>query len=80
MRYYLAHNEIDVFHYGKIDGNQEIETGLEFLEFYNTIEELNGRLIVFSLSFTNTENVDNLIIEDGNGLLPFFDGELNPLI
>jgi len=38
--YYLATNEIDVFHYGEIEDGMDIVTGQPILLFYNTKEEL----------------------------------------
>lgn len=55
MKYYLAHNEIDVFHYGKLEDGQEIETGQPVLEFFETIDTLNERLNIFNLTFTDNE-------------------------
>ena len=40
MKWYLATNEIDVFHYGSMEEEWEITTGQPNLFFYNTKEEL----------------------------------------
>lgn len=40
MKWYLATNEIDVFHYGTMEEEWEIATGQPNLFFYNTKEEL----------------------------------------
>jgi len=40
MKWYLATNEIDVFHYGTIEEEWQITTGQPNLFFYNTKEEL----------------------------------------
>ena len=38
--YYLATNEVDIFHYGQIEDGMEVTTGQPNLFFYNTKEEL----------------------------------------
>ena len=40
IKWYLATNEIDVFHYGSMEEEWEITTGQPKLFFYNTKEEL----------------------------------------
>ena len=40
ITYYLATNEVDVFHYGELLEGMEISTGQPNLFFYNTEEEL----------------------------------------
>jgi DNA-dependent RNA polymerase auxiliary subunit epsilon len=55
MKYFLAHNETDVFHYGEITEEQFVQTGQPHLEFFNTLNELKERL-----SFFNIEYVQNI--------------------
>lgn len=43
-KYYLAHNELDVFHYGELLSLQLVATGQTYLEIFNTKNELNDRL------------------------------------
>jgi hypothetical protein len=40
MRYYLATNEKDIFHYGGLEDGQEVKTGQPILIVVNTVEEL----------------------------------------
>ena len=51
MRYFLAHNEIDVFHYGELLEGQVIETGQPFLEYFNTLDELKDRLVILGVEY-----------------------------
>lgn len=76
MKYYLAHNEIDVFHYGKLEDNQEIETGQPFLEFFETIDILNERLTPFNLTFTDNENINIEILNDSFDLPDLLDAPI----
>jgi hypothetical protein len=56
MSYFLAHNETDVFHYGELLEGQVIETGQPHLEYFNTLQELKGRLAFFNVEYV--ENID----------------------
>ena len=47
MKYFLAHNEIDVFHYGQISEEQSVTTGQPILKFFDTSEELNLELSIY---------------------------------
>ena len=40
MKWYLATNEIDIFHYGSMEEGWQITTGQPNLFFYNTKDEL----------------------------------------
>lgn len=51
MKYFLAYNEDDVFHYGKLGNDQEIKTGQPILKFFNTIDELNSELSQYGKKF-----------------------------
>jgi hypothetical protein len=44
MRYFLAHNGIDIFHSGKLEEEMVVGTGQPYLEYFNTVEELILRL------------------------------------
>ncbi len=44
MRYFLAHNGVDVFCYGHLEEGSEVATGQPNLEYFNTLEELILRL------------------------------------
>ena len=56
MRYFLAHNETDVFHYGEILDEQKIQTGQPFLEFFIELKELTNRLSSFGVTYQNNDN------------------------
>lgn len=43
-KYYLAHDGLDIFHYGELLSSQVVATGQPFLEIFNTENELNDRL------------------------------------
>jgi hypothetical protein len=67
MKYYLAHNETDVFHYGEITEEQQITTGQPNLEFFDTLEELKDRLSFFNVEFKDNESsIDEINIEEPN--------------
>jgi hypothetical protein len=56
MSYFLAHNATDVFHYGELLEGQEITTGQPNLEYFETLEELKERLLVFGVVYNDTNN------------------------
>ena len=64
MRWYLATNEIDVFHYGTIEEEWEITTGQPNLFFYNSKEELIAILESYEQQYQEPTIVENLILED----------------
>jgi len=49
--FYLAHNEIDVFHYGSLQEGQTVTTGQPFLEYFETKQELIDRLLVLGQEY-----------------------------
>jgi hypothetical protein len=57
--YYLATNEIDVFHYGEMEDGMDIVTGQPILLFYNTKEEL-----IITLESYGQQYQELVIIED----------------
>jgi hypothetical protein len=59
MKWYLATNEIDVFHYGKMEDNMDIVTGQPILLFYNTKEEL-----IIALELYGQQHQEPILIED----------------
>ena len=59
MIYYLATNEIDVFHYGSMEEEWQITTGQPMLFFYNTKEEL-----VTALELYRQQYQEPILIED----------------
>jgi hypothetical protein len=60
MKYYLAHNEIDVFHYGELKDGQVIETGQPYLEFFDNLNDLKIRVNSFGLEFDENYNSNDL--------------------
>jgi hypothetical protein len=54
MKYYLAHNGNDVFHYGKLEDGQEIKTGQPILKFFDTAEELDFELSLYNIEIEKT--------------------------
>ena len=64
MRWYLATNEIDVFHYGTIEEEWEITTGQPNLFFYNSKEELIAILESYEQQYQEPTIVENVILED----------------
>ena len=56
MRYFLAHNETDVFHYGELLEGQVVETGQPHLEYFNSLNELKQRLSFFNIVYIENIN------------------------
>jgi hypothetical protein len=44
MKYYLATNEIDIFHFGEIEEEWVLTTGQPKVYYFNTEEELINKL------------------------------------
>ena len=65
MKYYLAHNETDVFHYGKITEEQQITTGQPILLFFDTEQELIDKLQEYNVEYNS-----NTLIELESESLP----------
>jgi len=53
MRYFLAHNGLNIFHVGKLDKDMEVVTGQPYLEYFNTLEELIARLKEYNQEIPN---------------------------
>jgi hypothetical protein len=70
MKWYLATNEIDVFHYGSMEEEWQITTGQPNLFFYNTKEEL-----IIVLESFGQQYQEPTIIEDTTE-----DAPIEPLI
>ena len=70
MKYYLAHNETDVFHYGKITEEQQITTGQPILLFFDTEQELIDKLQEYNVEYNSNTSIElepeNTPIEDIN--------------
>ena len=64
MKWYLATNEIDIFHYGSIDKEMEFTTGQPKSFFYNTEKELIDALTLYNQEYQNPNPLINpLVIE-----------------
>jgi hypothetical protein len=71
MRYFLAHNETDVFHYGELLEGQVVETGQPHLEYFNSLNELKQRLSFFNIVYIENineyaENINEDFLEEPN--------------
>ena len=40
MKYYVAHNDKDIFHYGKLEEGQQVDSGQPYFEEFETEEQL----------------------------------------
>jgi hypothetical protein len=58
MTYFLAHNSVDIFHYGELNDSQVVSTGQPNLEYFNTLDELKDRLSSFGV-VCNENNYPN---------------------
>ena len=70
MTYFLAHNSIDIFHYGEVNDGQVVSTGQPNLEYFNSLDELKDRLISFGVicNENNYPNDLNNMLEGGISL------------
>ena len=57
--FYLAHNEVDVFHYGSLQANQTVTTGQPFLEYFETEQGLIDRLLELGQEYISTSPIVN---------------------
>jgi len=57
MKYYVAHNDKDVFHYGTVEDDQQFNTGQPYFKEFKTKKGLTN--------FLNKKNVeyDNIFLE-----------------
>jgi hypothetical protein len=58
-KFYLAHNEIDIFHYSNLQENQIVTTGQPFLEYFETEQQLIDRLLELGQEFISTLPINN---------------------
>jgi hypothetical protein len=59
MKWYLATNEIDIFHYGTMEEEWQITTGQPMLFFYNTKEELIIALELYGQQYQEPNVIEN---------------------
>ena len=57
--FYLAHNEVDVFHYGSLQANQTVTTGQPFLEYFETEQLLIDRVLELGQEYISTSPIIN---------------------
>ncbi len=69
MKWYLATNEIDIFHYGPMEDDMETTTGQPKLFFYTTKEELINVLTSYGQLYQST-TIENIIPNDAPIELP----------
>lgn len=58
MKYYLATNEVDVFHYGEMEDSCEFTTGQPVSYIYNTKEELVAALTGYGQEYQEPQVID----------------------
>jgi len=59
MRYYLAHNLINVFHYRSLYDGQVVTTGQPYLEYFDTEQELIDRLLGLGQEYISSSPIIN---------------------
>jgi len=59
IKWYLATNEIDVFHYGSMEEEWQITTGQPKLFFYNTKEELIIALELYEQQYQEPDTIED---------------------
>ena len=60
MKWYLATNEIDIFHYGSMEEEWDIVTGQPILFFYNTKEELIIALELYNQQYQEPDTIEDI--------------------
>ena len=58
-KFYLAHNEVNVFHYGSLQEEQIVTTGQPFLEYFETEQGLIDRLLELGQEYISTSPIIN---------------------
>jgi hypothetical protein len=58
MKYYLATNEVDIFHYGEMEDTCEFTTGQPVSFLYNTKEELVTALTGYGHEYQDPQVLD----------------------
>jgi hypothetical protein len=74
MKYYLATNEVDVFHYGEMEDTCEFTTGQPVSFIYNTKEELVAALTGYGQEYQEPQVID--FMNTGDPIINLPDGEL----
>lgn len=58
-RFYLAHNGVDVFHYGALQEEQIVTTGQPFLEYFEEEQGLIDRIMELGQEYISTSPIIN---------------------
>jgi hypothetical protein len=66
MKYYLATNEVDIFHYGEMEDTCEFTTGQPVSFLYDTKEELVTTLTGYGQEYQEQQVIDSIGAEDQN--------------
>jgi len=64
MKYYLATNEVDVFHYGEMEDTSIFTTGQPVSFLYDTKEELVTALTGYGQEYQEPTIIENIALED----------------
>jgi hypothetical protein len=64
MKYYLATNEVDVFHYGEMEDTSIFTTGQPASFLYDTKEELVTALTGYGQEYQEPQVLDLVVSED----------------
>jgi hypothetical protein len=72
MRYYLATNEIDIFHFGEIEDESILTTGQPKVFYFDSEDELKNKVNILSKDFTyydtiKSQEIDPLSIPSNPG-------------
>lgn len=62
MRYFLAHNEVNVFHYGELGVGEFVETVQPHLEFFDDLDSMMERLSFFNVDY-GSKLINDPVIE-----------------
>ena len=57
--FYLAHNGVNVFHYGSLQENQRVTTGQPFLEYFDTEQGLIDRILELGQEYISKSPIIN---------------------
>jgi hypothetical protein len=66
MKYYLATNEVDVFHYGEMEDSSMFTTGQPVSFVYVTREELIEKLADYGQEYQGPQEVGISAFEEGS--------------
>lgn len=73
MKYYLATNEVDIFHYGEMEDDMEFTTGQPVSFVYNTKEELIAKLTEYGQEYQDPQEINDPTMEAPPAELPLLE-------